>query len=200
MFLLDNGRVSVYEWNGNFVTTLTEGTIFGEMALLMGDFTRHATVRSDRTSANNSIAIAERACNTVTHFGETAAVAHPLRLSLRKAKAAAVPLVHRSERRRCARCTASPCTSCASSSKSTTTAQSQRMRSACYPPARGGALARLAVGQSYTAARRRRLFDFHSSEQIARRNRQTPKEFSPISHTTLRCAAHSALRATVVYE
>jgi CRP-like cAMP-binding protein len=45
MFLLDNGRVSVYEWNGNFVTTLTAGTIFGEMALLMGDFTRHATVR-----------------------------------------------------------------------------------------------------------------------------------------------------------
>jgi hypothetical protein len=45
MFLLDNGRVSVYEWNGNFVTTLAAGTIFGEMALLMGDFTRHATVR-----------------------------------------------------------------------------------------------------------------------------------------------------------
>ena len=124
-------------------------------------------------------------------------------------RAQAAALVHRSERRRCARCTASPCTWCASSSKSTTPAQ--RSACACSPhvperaidrsnriglshamlsilcAARGESFARLVVGQTKLHHGPAPIFDFHSSTQIARRNRQTPKEFSPILHITLHC-------------
>jgi hypothetical protein len=117
-------------------------------------------------------------------------------------RAQAAASVHRSERRRCARCTASPCTWCASSSKSTTPAQrmlflttreSNRSIGLSYAmlsilcAARGESFARLAVGQTKLRHGPAPIFDFHSSMQTARRNRQTPKEFSPILHITLHC-------------
>ena len=59
--------------------------------------------------------------------------------------------------------------------------------------ARGESFARLAVGQTKLRHSPAPIFDFHSSMQTARRNRQTPKEFSPILHITLHC---TVLRCT----
>ena len=59
--------------------------------------------------------------------------------------------------------------------------------------ARGESFARLAVGQTKLRHGPAPIFDFHSSMQTARRNRQTPKEFSPILHITLHC---TVLRCT----
>jgi CRP-like cAMP-binding protein len=46
VYILASGAVTVHEWNGDVVTTLRSGAIFGEMAAILGTNTRQATVRS----------------------------------------------------------------------------------------------------------------------------------------------------------